>query len=287
MEKDSIANQLHSTGINITRGTIHLRADNTLIDGDLHLKGVLVENYADTEKWSLVVCDMVQNKSVSVDQATVVLPMISPQTITSSQVTGQDIAQVTVAAVKEAGVKLTIAAKYEAFVAKWSMATAELYADNKNAMGYFHSYCTKVFADPRIASRANYTAPDVAIIRPEGGGATESGYEGGVFVCNGRRGRVLLLMPGQTLHLTSAIETINGTDHLLWYVDNGSEFVSLNKTVCFHGDNNYDIGFTYGAGSAWPLEADSYSSDYQDSLFGARVLDSVYSGRTDNLQIEL
>lgn len=287
VEKDSIANQLHSTGINITQGTIHLRADNTIIDGDLHLRGVLVENYADTEKWSLVVCDMVQNKSVSVDQATVVLPMISPQTITSSHVTGQDIAQVTVAAVKEAGVKLTIAAKYEAYVAKWSMATAELYAGNKNAMGYFHSYCTKVFADPRIASRTNYTAPDVATIRPEGGGATESGYEGGVFVCNGRRGRVLLLMPGQTLHLTSAIETINGTDHLLWYVDNGSEFVSLNKTVWFHGDNNYDIGFTYGAGSAWPLEAGSNSSEYQDSLFGARVLDSVYSGRTDQLQIEL
>lgn len=287
IEKGSIANQLHSTGINITRGTIHLRADNTIIDGDLHLKGVLVENYADTEKWSLVVCDMVQNKSVSVDQATVVLPMISPQTITSGHVTGQDITQVTVAAVKEAGVKLTIAAKYDASVAKWSMATAELYAWNKNAMGYFHSCCTKVFADPRIASRANYTAPDVATIRPEGGGATESGYEGGVFVCNGRRGRVLLLMPGQTLHLTSAIETINGTDHLLWYVDNGSEFVSLNKTVLFHGDNEYDIGFTYGAGSAWPLEAGSYSSEYQDSLFGARVLDSVYSETEDVLEIEL
>lgn len=286
-EEETIANQLHKTGINITQGTIRLTAKNTIIDGDLYLRGVLVENYGQTERYSLVICDTVQNKSVSVQQATVVLPMISPQTITSSHVTGQDIAQVTVAAVKEAGVKLTIAAKYDASVAKWSMATAELYAWNKNAMGYFHSCCTKVFADPRIASRANYTAPDVATIRPEGGGATESGYEGGVFVCNGRRGRVLLLMPGQTLHLTSAIETINGTDHLLWYVDNGSEFVSLNKSVWFHGDNDYDIGFTYGAGSAWPLEAGSLSSEYQDSLFGARVLDSVYSETEDVLDIQL
>lgn len=286
-EEETIANQLHKTGINITQGTIRLTADNTIIDGDLYLRGVLVENYGQTERYSLIICDTVQNKSVSVQQAVVVLPMISPQTITSSHVTGQDIAQVTVAAVKEAGVKLTIAAKYDASVAKWSMATAELYAWNKNAMGYFHDRCTKVFADPRIASRANYTAPDVATIRPEGGGATESGYEGGVFVCNGRRGRVLLLMPGQTLHLTSAIETVNGTDHLLWYVDNGSEFVSLNKAVWFHGDNDYDIGFTYGAGSAWPLEADSNSSEYQDSLFGARVLDSVYSETEDVLDIQL
>lgn len=249
-EEETVANQLHRTGINITQGTIRLSAKNTIIDGDLHLRGVLVENYADTERGSLVVCDMVRNKSVSVSQAHVVLPMISPQTITSSRADGE----VTVAAVREAGVKVTIAAKYEAYVAKWSMATAELYAGNKNAMGYFHSYCTKVFADPRIASCSNYTATDVARIQPEGnGGHLVSGYEGGVFICNGRRGRVLLLMPGQTLHLTSAIETINGSDHLLWYVDNGSEFMPIQKTVSFVGDNWYTRQFYSNGGNALNL----------------------------------
>lgn len=284
-EEETVANQLHRTGINITQGTIRLSAKNTIIDGDLHLRGVLVENCAETERGSLVVCDMVRNKSVSVSQAHVVLPMISSQTITSSRAAGQ----VTVAAVREAGVKVTIAAKYEAYVAKWSMATAELYAGNKNAMGYFHSYCTKVFADPRIASCSNYTATDVARIQPEGnGGHLVSGYEGGVFICNGRRGRVLLLMPGQTLHLTSAIETINGSDHLLWYVDNGSEFMPIQKTVSFVGDNWYTRQFYSNGGSSWPNETETSSgSEHADCLFAPKQIGVEFSGRTDTLQIEL
>ena len=286
-EEETIANQLHKTGINITQGTIRLTAKNTIIDGDLYLRGVLVENYGQTERYSLVICDTVQNKSVSVQQAVVVLPMISPQTIYKS--TGGTPETHVVAAVKEAGVKLTIAAKYDSDVAKWASATPELYASYPDAMGSFHDRCTKVFADPRIASCTNYTAPNVATVLPEGGGGVlASGYEGGVFVCNGRRGRVLLLMPGQTLHLTSAIETINGTDHLLWYVDNGSEFAPLTKIVTFIGDYEYRIGFQSSGGSAWPMEVDGSSgSECMDNLFGARVLDSVYSGKTDELDIQL
>ena len=289
VEKDSIANQLHSTGINITRGTIHLRADNTLIDGDLHLKGVLVENYEDRTQDMLVVCDLAHGKSVSVSGANVVLPMITSQTITSSYAIGN----VPVSAVREAGVKLTIAAKYEPSVAKWSMATADLYDSYPNTMSAFHAMCTKVFADPRIASRSNYTDKDVAVILPEGNGGYTGSYAGGVFVCNGRRGRILLLMPGQTLHLTSAIENVQGEDQLLWYVDNGSEFAAIDKTTVIIGgsastDVFYGVTFRASGGSSWPGEvASSSGSEQMDCLFAPKVLDSVYSGRTDKLQIEL
>lgn len=289
VEKDSIANQLHSTGINITRGTIHLRADNTIIDGDLHLKGVLVENYEDRTQDKLVVCDLAHGKSVSVSGAHVVLPMISLQTITSSYATGK----VPVSAVREAGVKLTIAAKYEPSVAKWSMATADLYNSYPDAMSSFHAMCTKVFADPRVASRSNYTDKDVAVILPEGNGGYTGSYAGGVFVCNGRRGRILLLMPGQTLHLTSAIENVQGEDQLLWYVDNGSEFAAIDKTTVIAGgsastDVFYGVTFRASGGSSWPGEVSSSSgSEHIDCLFAPKVLDSVYSGRTDRLEIEL
>ena len=197
-------------------------------------------------------------------------------------------------AVTEAGIKLTIAAKYEPNVAKWSSATAELYASHTNSeynvMEQFHSYATIVFADPRIASIVNYTGENVATIFPEGGGGIKaSGYEGGVFICNGRRGRILLLMPGQTLHLTSAIETINGADHLLWYVDNGSEFTSLQKYIVFDsGDYLYEMLFKSNGGNAWPMEVDGSSgSEYQDSLFGPKQLDNNFSNTNVTLNIHL
>ena len=156
-------------------------------------------------------------------------------------------------------------------------------------MGTFHSYATIVFADPRIASCTNYTSTNVANVLPEGGGGSKvAGYEGGVFICNGRRGRVLLLMPGQTLHLTSAIENINGSNHLIWYVDNGSEFEPISKVVNFIGDYEYQHEFRSNGGSSWPNEVESSAgSEHEDSLFAPKQLNNSFSGTTDTLDIEL
>ena len=292
IEEYDVANQLKKTGIDITQGTIKLSADKTIIDGDLHLRGILVENYAEKARNSLVICDLIRNKSVSVTRSLLILPMITKQEV--SIYTGGTPEYYPVNAVTEAGVKLTIAAKYEPDVAKWSSATAELYArytnSEYNVMEVFHSYATIVFADPRIASIVNYTGENAATILPEGGGGIKaSGYEGGVFICNGRRGRILLLMPGQTLHLTSAIETINGTDHLLWYVDNGSEFTSLQKYIVFDsGDYLYEKLFKSNGGNAWPMEVEGSSgSEYQDSLFGPKQLDNNFSNTNVTLNIRL
>ena len=287
IEEYNVANNLKRTGIDITQGTIHLNAENTIIDGDLHLRGVLVENYAERPVRSIQVCDLVQNKSISVSRALVVLPMITKQTIGMS--TEGTPEYYNVAAVTEAGVKLTIAAKYENTVAKWASATSTLYSQYPNAMGTFHSYATIVFADPRIASCTNYTSTNVANVFPEGGGGSKvAGYEGGVFICNGRRGRVLLLMPGQTLHLTSAIEKINSSNHLIWYVDNGSEFEPISKVVNFIGDYEYQHGFRSNGGSSWPNEVESSAgSEHEDSLFAPKQLNNSFSGTTDTLDIEL
>lgn len=285
---EDIANKaaLKRTGIDIERGKITLDADNTVITGDLHLKGILVENYEDlsTNNDLFIVCDMKAHKSVTVSHSRVILPMLDTHTIKD-----YNDKEYTVNALKEAGVKLTIASKYNSYVAKWAQTTPSLFEsyknfDNRGLMKTYHNYASVVFADPRIADKGNYKIVDgidtlVPTILPEGGGGyAATGYEGGVFVCNGRRGRALVLMPGQTLHLTSAIEYVNEKQVLIWYVDNSSDFTPLTKEVCFYSWDGYtyDHGFRSNGGNAFPMEVSGSSgSEYEDAVFGTKILDET------------
>lgn len=285
---EDVANKdaLKRTGIDIERGKITLDADNTVITGDLHLKGILVENYEDLSANNdlFIVCDMKAHKSVTVSHSRVILPMLDTHTIKD-----YNDKEYTVNGLKEAGVKLTIASKYNSYVAKWVQTTPSLFEsyknfDNRGLMKTYHNYASVVFADPRIADKGNYKIVDgidtlVPTILPEGGGGyAATGYEGGVFVCNGRRGRALVLMPGQTLHLTSAIEYVNEKQVLIWYVDNSSDFTPLTKEVCFYSWDGYtyDHGFRSNGGNAFPMEVSGSSgSEYEDAIFGTKILDET------------
>ena len=285
---EDVANKdaLKRTGIDIEKGKITLDADNTVITGDLHLKGILVENYEDLSANDdlFIVCDMKAHKSVTVSHSRVILPMLDTHTIKD-----YNDKEYTVNGLKEAGVKLTIASKYNSYVAKWAQTTPSLFESYKNfvnrgLMKTYHNYASVVFADPRIANKGNYKIVEgvdtlVPTILPEGGGGyAATNYEGGVFVCNGRRGRALVLMPGQTLHLTSAIEYVNEKQVLVWYVDNSSDFVPLTKEVCFYSWDGYtyDHGFRSNGGSAFPMEVSGSSgSDYEDAVFGTKILDET------------
>lgn len=287
---EDVANKysLRRTGIDIESGKITLNADNTIISGDLHLRGVLVENYEDVSATDdkFVVCDMKAHKSVTVHAARVLLPMLNELTVKDSLNKSYLVNGLT-----EAGLKLTIAAKYESYIAKWARTTPALYADYKNfdnigLMATYHNYATVVFADPRIANVENYVFKNDnywselrPTIFPEGGGGYGStGYEGGVFVCNGRRGRILVLMPGQTLHLTSAIEYVNDKQALVWYVDNSSDFEPISKELRFyldvvHEGASYEHGFQANGGNAFPMEVyGSSGSEYEDAIFATSIL---------------
>lgn len=287
---EDVANKysLRRTGIDIESGKITLNADNTIISGDLHLRGVLVENYEDVSATDdkFVVCDMKAHKSVTVHAARVLLPMFDELTVKDSLNKSYLVNGLT-----EAGLKLTIAAKYESYIAKWARTTPALYADYKNfdnigLMATYHNYATVVFADPRIANVDNYVFKNDnywselrPTIFPEGGGGYGStGYEGGVFVCNGRRGRILVLMPGQTLHLTSAIEYVNDKQALVWYVDNSSDFEPISKELRFyldvvHEGASYEHGFQANGGNAFPMEVyGSSGSEYEDAIFATSIL---------------
>lgn len=285
---EDVANKdaLKRTGIDIERGKITLDADNTVITGDLHLRGILVENYEDLTANNdlFIVCDMKAHKSVTVSHSRVILPMLDTHTIKD-----YNDKEYAVNGLKEAGVKLTIASKYNSYVAKWAQTTPSLFEsyknfDNRGLMKTYHNYASVVFADPRIADKGNYKIVDgidtlVPTILPEGGGGyAATGYEGGVFVCNGRRGRALVLMPGQTLHLTSAIEYVNEKQVLIWYVDNSSDFTPLTKEVCFYSWDGYtyDHGFRSNGGNAFPMEVSGSSgSEYEDAIFGTKILDET------------
>lgn len=285
---EDVANKdaLKRTGIDIEKGKITLDADNTVITGDLHLRGILVENYEDLSANNdlFIVCDMKAHKSVTVSHSRVILPMLDTHTIKD-----YNDKEYTVNGLKEAGVKLTIASKYNSYVAKWAQTTPSLFEsyknfDNRGLMKTYHNYASVVFADPRIADKGNYKIVDgidtlVPTILPEGGGGyAATGYEGGVFVCNGRRGRALVLMPGQTLHLTSAIEYVNESQVLIWYVDNSSDFTPLTKEVCFYSWDGYtyDHGFRSNGGNAFPMEVSGSSgSEYEDAIFGTKILDET------------
>lgn len=261
-------------GIDLDAETIRLSAERTIIDGDMYLKGILIENTAEPVKADFfpIVCDLKQNKSIAVGTYTgtenygtgsenkfVVLPMFDDTSCINEN--GEE---TIVAGLKESGVKLSIFSKYNPNVAKWATAKRYRYLDTAEVLGMppyqiLHAAITVVYADPRIAFKKNYydftneidgTTSVSATIKPQGDGTpsynANQGYKHGCFVCNGRRGRMLLLMPGQTLHITSSVEKWGGEDVLMWYIDNASEFVPVSKQVIFERDNNQkDYTYTW------------------------------------------
>lgn len=272
---EDVANKdaLKRTGIDIEKGKITLDADNTIITGDLHLKGVLIENSAEISYnlYQPIICDMVHHKSVTFrtwakenNHATwlsgininpyVALPMINDVVLSATDGHGE----LTVHGIKESGMKLTISSQYNPLVAKWANGKRYQYNDRysmENQTGapyeFLHRAVVVVFADPRLASVNNYNVNNTGRIHPQGGGVPpffgDAKYDGGCFICNGRRSRMLFLMPGQSLHLTSSIERIGDSDVVVWYIDNSNDFVPISKTVTIYaqyinGSDGYDWG---------------------------------------------
>lgn len=300
-------------GIDLDAETIRLSAERTIIDGDLHLKGILVENTAEPVVTDLfpIVCDLKQNKSIAVGTYTgtesydtgskmqfVLLPMVYD--VPCINLDGNE---TTVAGLKESGVKLTIFSKYNPVVSKWATASRLRYRDSEANSGWgnlkpyqiLHAAITVVYADPRIAFKRNYESDANSKVLPEGSpkpSYNDGRYKHGCFVCNGRRGRMLLLMPGQALHLTSSVEKWGNEDVLMWYVDNASEFEPTSKNVQF-GDSVHTYNWEHAAYS--DTHDNSFPGDtinalesyrYEDVLFAPPQLSNDYPAN-DNLGYEI
>lgn len=310
---EDIANKdaLKRTGIDIEKGKITLNADNTVITGDLHLKGILIENSAEItyDPQQPIICDMVHHKSVSfrtwkkeINHPTwmngininpyVVLPMINDVALSATDAHGVLI----VHGIKESGMKLTISSQYNPLVAKWATGKKYQYNDRykmENQAGkpyeFLHRAVVVVFADPRLASVNNYNDSNTGRIHPQGGGVPpffgDAKYDGGCFICNGRRSRMLFLMPGQSLHLTSSIERIGNSDVVVWYIDNSNDFTPISKTVTImaqsiNGSDGYDWG---GANEDKSFPDDRLNGSvgyrYEDVLLAPPQLSATYPER--------
>lgn len=310
---EDIANKdaLKRTGIDIEKGKITLNADNTVITGDLHLKGILIENSAEIsyDPQQPIICDMVHHKSVSfrtwkkeINHPTwmngininpyVVLPMINDVALSATDAHGELI----VHGIKESGMKLTISSQYNPLVAKWATGKKYQYNDRysmENQEGkpyeFLHRAVVVVFADPRLASVNNYNDSNTGRIHPQGGGVPpffgDAKYDGGCFICNGRRSRMLFLMPGQSLHLTSSIERIGNSDVVVWYIDNSNDFTPISKTVTImaqsiNGSDGYDWG---GANEDKSFPDDRLNGSvgyrYEDVLLAPPQLSATYPER--------
>lgn len=307
---EDVANKdaLKRTGIDIEKGKITLNADNTVITGDLHLKGILIENSAEIsyDPQQPIICDMVHHKSVSfrtwkkeINHPTwmngininpyVVLPMINDVALSATDAHGELI----VHGIKESGMKLTISSQYNPLVAKWATGKKYQYNDRykmENQAGkpyeFLHRAVVVVFADPRLASVNNYNDSNTGRIHPQGGGVPpffgDAKYDGGCFICNGRRSRMLFLMPGQSLHLTSSIERIGNSDVVVWYIDNSNDFTPISKTVTImaqsvNGSDGYDWG---GANEDKSFPDDRLNGSvgyrYEDVLLAPPQLSATY-----------
>lgn len=310
---EDVANKdaLKRTGIDIEKGKITLKADNTVITGDLHLKGILIENSAEIsyDPQQPIICDMVHHKSVSfrtwkkeINHPTwmndininpyVVLPMINDVALSATDAHGELI----VHGIKESGMKLTISSQYNPLVAKWATGKKYQYNDRykmENQAGkpyeFLHRAVVVVFADPRLASVNNYNDSNTGRIHPQGGGVPpffgDAKYDGGCFICNGRRSRMLFLMPGQSLHLTSSIERIGDSDVVVWYIDNSNDFTPISKTVTImaqsiNGSDGYDWG---GANEDKSFPDDRLNGSvgyrYEDVLLAPPQLSATYPER--------
>lgn len=311
---EDVANKaaLKRTGIDIEQGKITLDAENTIITGDLHLRGVLTENCEEVDfrfaKGNVIgvkpiICDLVNHKSVSfktyyvdgndintMPKPTVILPMYDDYTIKRGS------GSYTVHGVKESGVKLSIMAQYNPMVGQWKLQSSDfkhLYADSHKVngyplSGYLDDYIIPVLADARLGDDNNYKTGGTWIL-PTGQSfaVDDNKYKRGCFVCNGRRGRVLLLMPGQILRLTSSIETIGDYSKetvLVWYVDNGDDFVPIRRSVSFGSNNggerdgieSHTFNWDFGSMEVFPSEMGA--DHYQDALFAPPELDKMFSG---------
>lgn len=298
-------------GVDLDSETIRLSAERTIIDGDLHLKGILIENSAEISYnlYQPIICDMVHHKSVTFRtwvkennhavwlsginiNPYVVLPMIDDVVLSATDKHNE----LTVHGIKESGMKLTISSQYNPLVAKWATGKRYQYNDRysmENQTGapyeFLHRAVVVVFADPRLASVNNYNTSNTGRVHPQGGGVPpffgDAKYDGGCFVCNGRRSRMLFLMPGQNLHLTSSIERIGDSDVVVWYIDNSNDFTPISKTVTIYaqyinGSDSYEWGGADGDAS-FPDDRlnGSVGYRYEDVLLAPPQLSATYPER--------
>ena len=95
-----------------------------------------------------------------------------------------------------------------------------------------------------------------------------SNFLHGRFAYKGGSSRFIFLMPGQTLHLISVVENVNGTNCLTWYVQNASDFEPLS---CYAVEDVNQYAFCGLVDSPDPADIGNVDN-WQDLIVGSHKI---------------
>ena len=141
---------------------------------------------------------------------------------------GEDLHVFTIPGYTQSGTHLTISvASPPIGFSLWSVMTdsglRDLFTNNRSELLGLYNMGVLICADPLMMSDRSRSL--------YGGYYYGSNMIHGRFAFNGGSSRFIFVMPGQTLHLISAIEEYNGVTCLTWYVQNASDFEPLTCKV--------------------------------------------------------
>ena len=319
VEAESVAKKLQEAGIDIMTGHIVLDAKKTTVTGDLTVQGAITDStsYVGTDGtlWSpnetgeleksdrnLFVSDgnglfipinMASIKSVQVQTtdasdvgdasatpcpALVTLPMYDAVDLGCG---------VTLPAYRRSGTHVLLRNGFSLAYNQWDKSTAW---DDDSIRLNAANVAMYVCVDPRLLSLSNY-ADGQPIITPDGresGGLfTTAEWFKGCMYLNGRRGRWLVLLPGQQVELVSVVSmwqtgTNTPTPYLAWYVVGGNDMDWLAKTMRVQTVNDSFDGVFQSAPTNTSFMGVGTIDKYADAFFGPRQLSDDYvSGLRD------
>lgn len=98
-------------------------------------------------------------------------------------------------------------------------------------------------------------------------------YMHGRFSINGATGRMLWLMPGQTVELLSQIEVINGQKCLVWKILNASDFTPSNTNIDFNLGGTNDQSYIRMPGVSHFINYSSDNSAWYDKFIANDKID--------------
>lgn len=276
-------NGLKTAGMTVEDEHITLDAKKTTVKGDLTVQGAITDSTSyvgmDGSLWSPNEVGELEKSSanllvgdgntlfVPVDMSTIKSVQIQtadPSLVSDGNPTNASTALVTLPmydavdlgcgvtmpAYRRSGTHVLVRNAFSLSYNQWSKGDGWTNGDlRRNITSAAVYICT----DPRTLALSNYSASAPAITADgRGDGGATADYFKGCMSLNGRRGRWLVLLPGQQVELVSVITmwqtgTNTPVPYLSWYVAGGDGMDWLEKTVSFRPDGTgyteYDAVF--------------------------------------------
>lgn len=276
-------NGLKTAGMTVEDEHITLDAKKTTVKGDLTVQGAITDSTSyvgmDGSLWSPNEVGELEKSSanllvgggntlfVPVDMSTIKSVQIQtadPSLVSDGNPTNASTALVTLPmydavdlgcgvtmpAYRRSGTHVLVRNAFSLSYNQWSKGDGWTNGDLRRNIA---SAAVYICTDPRTLALSNYSASAPAITADgRGDGGATADYFKGCMSLNGRRGRWLVLLPGQQVELVSVITmwqtgTNTPVPYLSWYVAGGDGMDWLEKTVSFRPDGTgyteYDAVF--------------------------------------------